>query len=102
MTLIGRPVLLEAAKRNAPLRKWLALWIDAVESSHWHSLSDVRRSFPSADGVRLRSQTVVTVFNVKGNRYRLLTIIDYDLQVVEALELLSHPEYDRGNWKQRY
>jgi mRNA interferase HigB len=102
MTLVGQDVLTTAGKKNSPLRKGLLGWAATVEAAEWHSLDDVRRSYASADGVKLGSGTVVTVFNVKGNVYRLLSWIDYDLQSVEALEVLSHAEYDKDQWKERY
>jgi mRNA interferase HigB len=58
--------------------------------------------YPSTDGVKLKSQIVVTVFNVKGNEYRLLTNVNYDRQAVLVLELLTHAEYDKERWKERY
>src|SRR6266542_5231772 len=102
MTLVGHDVLNLAGKRNAPLRRWLLGWAAAAEAAEWRRLSDVRKSYPSADGVKIGSGTVVTVFNVKGKDYRLLTWIDYDEQVVEALEVLTHGEYDKEQWKERY
>ena len=102
MTLLGHDVLTRAGRRNSPLRQWLGRWVATVENAVWHSLDDVRSVYPSADGVRLKSNLVVTVFNVKGNEYRLLASIDYDAQIVEALEVLSHAEYDKDLWKDRY
>ena len=102
MMLIGRDILLRAGRRNASLRKWLAVWAATVENTTWHSIDDVREMYPSADGVPLRSKTVVTVFNVKGNEFRLLTWIDYDTELVEALDVLTHAEYDKDHWKNRY
>jgi len=52
--------------------------------------------------VKLRSLIVVTVFNVKGNEYRLLTQVNYRDRVVLVLELLTHAEYDKDAWKGRY
>lgn len=102
MVLIGQDVLKQAGRKNAPLRKWLTVWAAAVERLTWESIDDVRRAYPSADGVKLKNRLVVTVFNVKGNQYRLLTSIDCDAQTVEVLEVLTHPEYDKELWKQRY
>ena len=102
MRLIGQSVLTRAGWKNAPLRKWLAAWSKTVQSVTWNSLSDVRRHYPTADGVKLESATVVTVFNVKGNEYRLVTAVDYNLQTVAALDLLTHAEYDKALWKLRY
>ena len=102
MTLLGQDVLIAAGRRNKPLRIWLAEWAAVVLNVAWKNLGDVRRSYPSADGVTLGSGTVVTVFNAKGNNYRLLTWIDYDLQVIEALAVITHAEYDKNLWKARY
>jgi mRNA interferase HigB len=102
MILVGQDVLLRAGRRNVAIRKWLLTWANIVESVEWHSLSDVRKVYPATDGVKLRTRFVVTVFNVKGNEYRLLTSIDYDAGIVEALDVLTHAEYDKELWKDRY
>jgi mRNA interferase HigB len=102
MTLIGQDVLSRAGRRDMPLRKWLTRWAATVEKVEWHILEDVRKSYPTADGVKLKSKIVVTVFNVKGNEYRLLTSIDYDAGIVEVLDVLTHAEYDKDMWKDRY
>jgi len=102
MRLIGQDVLSKAIRRHADARKWLQAWIATVEDAAWESLDDIRADYPSADGVKLKSRVVVTVFNVKGNEYRLLTNVNYDNQVVLVLELLSHADYDKDRWKGRY
>ena len=102
MTLIGHDVLHRAGRQNAPLRKRLTIWAATVENRIWHNLNDVRKDYPSADGVKLKSKVVVTVFNVKGHGYRLLTSIDYDAGIVEALDVLTRAEYDKDLWKERY
>jgi mRNA interferase HigB len=43
--------------------------------------------------------SVVTVFNVKGRLYRLLTKIDYSLQSVWIIDILTHAEYNKNKWK---
>jgi len=50
--------------------------------------------FPKADYVKPR-----TVFNIGGNKYRLITTVDYGLQSVVIKEALTHEEYDREGWK---
>jgi mRNA interferase HigB len=102
MTLIGQDILRRAGRRNAPLQRWLMTWAQTVENVQWQNLIDVRRTYPTADGVKLKSGFVVTVFNVKGNNFRLLTSIDFDAEIVEALEVLTHSEYDKDSWKDRY
>ncbi|HEX4123243.1 MAG TPA: type II toxin-antitoxin system HigB family toxin [Tepidisphaeraceae bacterium] len=102
MTLIGQDVISRAGRRNKPLQSWLAQWAAIVAQARWQSIDDLRNAYPSADGVRLASGTAVTVFNVKGNQYRLLAWIDYSAQTVEALEVITHAEYNKDFWKARY
>lgn len=91
---------IESAKRkHADAADWLARWIDVATHAAWKSITDVRRSYPHADGVKIASGAVVTVFNVRGNSYRLLTVISYHRQVVRVLDVLTHAEYDREKWK---
>jgi mRNA interferase HigB len=102
MRLIGQEVLSKAIRKHADARKWLQAWAATVEDAAWQSLEDVRADYPSADGVKLKSRIVVTVFNVKGHEYRLLVNVNYHVQTVLILELLTHAEYDKEQWKGRY
>jgi mRNA interferase HigB len=102
MLLLGQDVLEKAIRRHPAIRNWLNVWRGTVEDVSWRSLDDVRADYPSADGIRLKSQTVVTVFNVKGNEYRLITRVNYSGQTVFVLEVLTHAEYDKEKWKGRY
>ena len=89
-------------KKHPDARAWVLRWIAAVESADLQSIDDLRADYPSADGVKLSSDLVVTIFNVKGNEYRLLTYVNYAAQLVQVLDLLTHAEYDKEQWKRRY
>ena len=102
MQLVGREALQKALRKHADARNWISAWVNTVQDADWLSLDDVRADYPSADGVRLKSLIVITVFNVKGNTYRLLTRINYADRIVAALELLTHAEYNKDQWKERY
>jgi mRNA interferase HigB len=102
MQLLQDERLWKLGRRDVSLGQWLAKWSATVEQSDWHSLADLRSAYPTADGVLLKSGNVVTVFNVKGNRFRLLTYVSYELQAVQVLEVLTHAEYDRQLWKARF
>ena len=56
-------------------------------------------SNPSADPVRVTSGRTVVVFNIAGDRYRLLTAIHYNMRKVFILRFLTHAEYTRETWK---
>jgi mRNA interferase HigB len=61
----------------------------------------VRRESPHADLVTVASGKPVTVFNVAGNKYRLVTAIHYNRQIVYTLRLMTPAEYSRDKWKEQ-
>ena len=77
------------------LRNWYATALAA----QWHGLVDVRRIYPHADAVDTRRSGILTVFNVCGNKYRLIARIRYDWALINVRCVLTHAEYDRGKWK---
>jgi mRNA interferase HigB len=101
MLVLGTTVLDRAGRKHPDTRAWLVQWRDVIERARWQGIHDVREAFPAADGVRVESGGVVTVFNVKGNAYRLLTAVHYPRQQVIVIDLLTHAEYSKGAWKKR-
>jgi mRNA interferase HigB len=68
----------------------------------WQSIVEVRQVFPAADGVPLRKgkrTIVVTVFNIGGNNFRLITTVSYRAQLIDVWGVLTHAEYDKEQWK---
>ena len=90
-----------AAKQ--PLRTWHAI----TKAARWRSFAETRKTFSHADQVRVKSGNTVTVFNVAGNKYRLITAVHYPRSAavkvgkVFVLRVLTHSEYDRGAWKEQ-
>ncbi len=75
---------------ESPLRSWLRV----TKRAEWQSFADLREEFPSADQVGR-----FTVFNIGGNKYRLIAGIHYNRQKVYVRHILTHPDYDKGKWK---
>ena len=86
-------------RKHRDSARWLANWLDIAQSATWQSILDVRAQFPTADGVALKNRVIVTVFNVKGNEYRMLTVISYKEQRIVILDVMTHAEYDKQKWK---
>ncbi|HUB24497.1 MAG TPA: type II toxin-antitoxin system HigB family toxin [Tepidisphaeraceae bacterium] len=86
-------------RKHRDAAKWLSNWVDVAKSADWRSIQDVRRQFPSADGVTIKSGGVVTVFNVRGNQYRLLVLIAYESQRIIIMDVMTHAEYNKEKWK---
>ena len=94
-------MLAEFAERHPDAVEPLDRWYRIARCAPWASLAEVRVEFPHADIVRVASGNLVTVFNVAGNKYRLITAIHYNRQVIYTLRVLTHAEYSRGRWKER-
>ena len=65
-----------------------------MEAEIFAYFNDLRRVFASADYV-----DSLTVFNIGGNKYRLVAAIHYNRRKVYIRAVLTHAQYDRGNWK---
>ena len=92
--VISRKKLLEAAERHGDLGEPLDAWYRLAKKANWQNLMDVKRVLPTADAVGK-----FTVFNIKGNAYRLITEINYQTGRIFLRHILTHIEYDRGGWK---
>ncbi|MGB7157370.1 MAG: type II toxin-antitoxin system HigB family toxin [Tepidisphaeraceae bacterium] len=95
---VGR--LDEFVRKHGDAASWLRSWLAASLKAEWLNLQDVRKTFPHADGVKVKSGRTVTVFNVRGNKHRLIVTIDYPTGVVNVLTVLTHAEYDKEKWKE--
>lgn len=69
-------------------------WYRIAKKSMWRSLAEVRLVAPSADGVGQ-----YTVFNIKGNSFRLIAEINYSTGRLYIRHVLTHAEYDKEGWK---
>jgi mRNA interferase HigB len=72
----------------------LTAWYKTVKRARWRSLAAVRLVYPHADSVGN-----YTVFNIRGNHYRLIAEINYRYQQVLIRAILTHDEYDKDKWK---
>ena len=103
MIVVNTEVLAKFVRKHRDAGTWLQRWLQTTESAEWMSLDDVRDDFPSADGVPLaKGLVIVTVFNVRGNTYRMTTLISYVKQIVSIQDVMTHAEYDKNKWKARY
>ena len=76
-------------------------WARLAVSGAWQNFVETRRMFPHADQIKVKNGRTVTIFNVCGNDFRLITANHYDKQKVFVLNFLTHTEYSRNTWKNR-
>jgi len=94
MTLVGRDMLAAFSKRHANSLKPLRSWASMVEAASWQSFQDIKQQFSSADV--LSGNRVI--FDIKGNKYRLITVVAYRHGIVQVLWIGTHAEYDKNTW----
>jgi len=92
--VICRKKLLEAAVEHGDISGPLDAWYRIAKKAEWRSPEEVRRTFPSADGVGR-----FTVFNIKGNSFRLIVEMNFKTGRVYIRHVLTHAAYDREGWK---
>lgn len=96
MHIISRRKLNEFAELYPESRNALARWYQVFKRFDFNNFAEVRSQFGSAD-----QAGKFTVFNIGGNKFRLITAIHYNRKKVYIRAVLTHVEYDLGNWKER-
>jgi len=94
LRIISKRQLRDFATKHPRAFDPLKHWVNVVESSSWKTPAEMKASFRSADLVGDR-----TMFDIGGNNYRLISFVHYRAQIVYVKRVLTHVEYDRGDWK---
>ena len=69
----------------------LERWYNIAEQAEWHSLSEIKVDFPATDYVGNQHY----VFNIKGNKYRLIVVVKFTIGHVFIRFVGTHAEYDK-------
>ena len=94
MRIVGKRRIREFGTRFPKAAGPLKHWANAVQAAAWNNSGALKANFGSADFVG-----DLTVFNVGGNKYRLIAFVHYLRQIVYIKHILTHEEYDEGEWK---
>ena len=95
MRIITRKRLNEFAKKHPDAKSALQNWYQHAKTNQFNSFSEIRKIFGSADQVKK-----LTVFNISGNKFRLITAIHYNRKIIYIRAVLTHTEYDKEIWKE--
>lgn len=96
MHIVTRKRLLEFAQKHSDCSSALESWYRIVKRTDFNSFNELRQTFPSADNAGN-----LTVFNIGGNKVRLITAIHYNTHRIYIRYILTHKEYDRGTWREK-
>ena len=94
MHVISRKALKEFWESHPESQSSLSRWYTIIRKSVFKDFNELRTTFPSADWVE-----GLVVFNIGGNKYRLIAAIHFNRGRVYVRHVLTHEDYDQGVWK---
>jgi mRNA interferase HigB len=96
MRVISRRALRDFWELHPPAAAPLAAWFRLVERTKYADFNTLKRTFGAADYM-----APFTVFDVGGNKYRIITAIHYNRERVYIRHVFTHAEYDRWSAEMR-
>lgn len=94
MHVISKKKLREFWNKHPRSRIPLEAWYQLTKRAFWENFAELRATFPSADRVGR-----FVVFDIGGNKYRLIAAIHFNRGKLFVRHALTHAEYEIGNWK---
>lgn len=91
MRILGREKLAAFVAVHADARSWIENWIGEAERTHWKTPQDVKNLYASASFLASN----IVIFNVKGNHYRMETLIAYNTGTVIVRWIGTRSQYDK-------
>ena len=93
MHVISKRTLVEYYQREPKSKVALLDWYRKTKNATWSCFADIKKTFNSVDNVGNKHY----VFNIKGNDYRLIVVIDFTPHRVLIRFVGTHEEYDKIN-----
>lgn len=95
MHVISHSKVLEAIKKYPQAETALDGWYRVIKANDLKDFSNTKRLFPAVDKVGK-----FHVFDIGGNKIRLIAVVMYQAKRVYIRHILTHKEYDKGQWKE--
>jgi mRNA interferase HigB len=91
MVIISKSTIRDFSFKHADAELPLINWYELTDSCNWKNFNEIRQTFNSVDAVGNDRY----VFNIKGNKYRLIALIFFNVRTVFILFIGTHQEYDK-------
>jgi len=96
--VISQKALREFRRKHADAATPLRAWLKLTRHGRFQNLAELKRTFASVDLIPVKGRDFY-VFNIGGNKYRLIAAIHFNTQRLFVRQILTHPEYDTERWK---
>ena len=90
MRIISKKTLKEFWEVHEDAEQPLRAWHAKTKQANWKSTEDVKNDYRNASFVANSR----VIFNIKGNKYRLVVVINYQYQIIYIRFIGTHKEYD--------
>lgn len=94
MKIISNAALRTFADKHPQAAAPLQGWRRVIEKNRFANWAELKAAFNAVDKVG-----ELVVFDVGGNKYRLIAFVRFDKQIVYIKAVLTHQDYDKGVWK---
>ncbi len=91
MNVVGRELLILFMKRHSDAKSALNSWLQEVFRADWKGPQDIKERYRTASFIEDNR----IIFNIKGNRYRLVVKVVYQAGVIRILWVGTHAAYDK-------
>jgi mRNA interferase HigB len=98
MHVISQKALWEFAKEHADAATPLRAWFKLARHGRFNNLAELKRTFAGVDMVSVKGRDLY-VFNIGGNKYRLVAAIHFNAGRFFVRQILTHSEYATDRWK---
>jgi mRNA interferase HigB len=90
----GEVAITKFTRRYAASRKALGRFLTIARAAEWQHFPALKQTFPATDYAR---STGTLIFDIGGNKYRLIARVDFEEQLLFIQSVMTHEEYDREN-----
>ena len=99
MNVVGSELIEEFCLRKDRARKAFDKWLPKVDVARWTKRLDAKATFPATDPWTGESGTEYLIFDVGGNKYRVVARPLFATQMLIIMAVMTHAEYTAGRWK---
>ena len=97
MKLLGKKLLDNFKRTHVDSRSQIDSWQAEVEEARWNTPSDLKGRYPKASLLASHQGSQQVIFDLCGNKYRLLVLVNYKNGIVLVKKIDKHSKYDK--WK---
>jgi mRNA interferase HigB len=96
MHIISKKALVNFWLAHRDAEKPLRSWYQLCKQAKFESFAQIKRAFNAIDKVGK-----FTVFDIGGNKWRLIAIVNYSGGKIYVRQVMTHEQYDEDYWKRK-